>query len=176
MIICSSRVHCVACRTNDKFRANLVSGKLAATIDFDCPFGVTEESARQALAARPRGFEVRSSNVFTPAGGPATWEELHTYIPTGTKSDAAFLASFSRRVTGEKCSCNRDWRAWLSHHPVRWDDYFGWSVEAHNAVNIRIGKPVVDAMSAMIIWRSVRDDNHEQIDHHDKPDNEQGND
>lgn len=75
-----------------------------------------------------------------PTRGSATWTELHTYQPKGIPFDDQFIEDFSRRVTESGCSCQSHWRVWLRVHPVRWDDFFVWTVEAHNAVNARLGK------------------------------------
>lgn len=75
-----------------------------------------------------------------PAIGSATWAELHTYRPFGDARDNPFIEDFSGRVSGIGCACHSHWRAWLKANPVRWDDYFAWTVEAHNAVNARLGK------------------------------------
>jgi hypothetical protein len=62
------------------------------------------------------------------------------------QDDTAWLAGFTRRVP---CGdCRRHWQAHLAGNPPDWANYFAWSVTAHNAVNLLLGKPEMPLASA----------------------------
>ena len=81
--------------------------------------------------------------------GPALWAELHTV----DRPSAQFFDNWLSRVPSY-CGCADHFREILAANPVRWDDFFAWSVEAHNAVNEYLGKPTLSLEEAAIIWAS----------------------
>ncbi|PTY03891.1 hypothetical protein DB346_03035 [Verrucomicrobia bacterium LW23] len=74
----------------------------------------------------------------------------------GDERDVAWLAAFSARVHGIGCNCRAHWRAWCAAHPppLRGTaaEWFGWTVDAHNAVNGRLGKAEISLGEAYCIW------------------------
>lgn len=89
--------------------------------------------------------------------GRILWKELHTraYNHNGS-NDLVFIDMFSRKLkrymTG--CSCIDFWKKWKTDNPPIFtkDKYFEWTVRLHNAVNKKLGKPIVQLSVAIHIW------------------------
>lgn len=85
--------------------------------------------------------------------GRMLWNELHrqAYNHNGT-DDSAFIAKFGKQIprfmTG--CPCNEFWNKWIKENPPRYGvgEYFEWTVKCHNAVNIKLGKPIMSLEDA----------------------------
>lgn len=78
----------------------------------------------------------------------ALWAELHSQAnPT-----PEWFADWLKRIPRFGCSCAKDFAAILQANPIRYDDYFAWSVEVHNAVNRKLGKPELSVEDASAIW------------------------
>jgi hypothetical protein len=78
--------------------------------------------------------------------GPKMWAELHARPATYTGDAGAelqWLGAFARRIgCGE---CQKHWRELAERMPPDLASgvaYHRWTVDAHNAVNVRLGKPV----------------------------------
>lgn len=87
--------------------------------------------------------------------GPQRWEELHVWalqLPTA-KDRLSFVATFSSRIPcGE---CKRHWKEVLEKRPPQTasaDEFFAWSVEAHNDVNEILEKPRMELAEARPLW------------------------
>jgi len=94
---------------------------------------------------------------MSPETGKALWRCLHAYAWTfpesATSEDQAraraWLEWFSQAVdeaSTQSCHCARHWRAICAAHPPNLRgaaEFFAWTVEAHNQVNVRLGKPRV---------------------------------
>lgn len=76
--------------------------------------------------------------------GPALWAELHSRAKTYDGDiviEGEWLDEFSRRIGCGRCKS--DWLTWLRDNPpdlASAATYYIWTVESHNAVNIRLGK------------------------------------
>lgn len=87
--------------------------------------------------------------------GAPLWRLLHESALTLATLDerTAFLAQFQARLP---CgSCRRDWSAWALAHP--WDltsreAFFADTVAAHDAVNVRLGRPVFGLADARALY------------------------
>lgn len=68
----------------------------------------------------------------------ALWAEIHS------QQDATpeWFADWVSRVPNFDCSCRNWLTEYLKTNPVRYDDFAAWAIEMHNAVNIKIGKPI----------------------------------
>jgi len=79
------------------------------------------------------------------------WAELHSQQnPT-----EEWFADWLRRIPGRSCNrCAKNFEEILQANPPRYDDFFAWSVEVHNAVNQKLNKPILTLEDAMQIWRS----------------------
>lgn len=62
------------------------------------------------------------------------WEELHTK----KNADQAWLNGWIKRIPHFGCSCGEGFRSILRGIPPRFDDWFAWTVEVHNAVNLKL--------------------------------------
>lgn len=82
--------------------------------------------------------------------GPALWAELHKRALSVTSDDSEWLAKFERRVP---CgSCRKHWLEMLQKTPPDWTRYFGWSVDRHNEINVKLGKPEMPLAEAFAKW------------------------
>jgi len=101
----------------------------------------------------PRPKPPQGEKRAVVVGGPELWAELHRAAVDGALNEEWFAAWLSR-VPMAGCSCRTSFQTILEAIPVRWDDQFAWSVEVHNAVNRKLGKPEISADQAREIWSS----------------------
>ncbi len=92
------------------------------------------------------------TQLWTPSLPPATWEQLHTYVPVNGPHDIEWLKRFSNRISIPYCRCKEHWLHYLAQHPPDWSNWFSWTVDAHNEVNKRLGKTTVSLSEAKEIW------------------------
>jgi len=95
--------------------------------------------------------------VNFPQSPPARWRELHRRAKLPVVNAVAELAWLRRLADGMEagCSCRSHWLGHLNAHPPDFADYWRWSVDAHNAVNARLGKPILSneqAETALPLW------------------------
>ena len=90
----------------------------------------------------------------------ALWKELHTHAInyTGT-NDSTFLGTFARKIPRytKGCSCQEFWGNWIRTNPPKYgpnNEYFEWTVKAHNAVNKKLGKPEISVEDAIKMYTS----------------------
>jgi hypothetical protein len=76
------------------------------------------------------------------------WEELHQK----KDADAKWLAAWVRRIPKFGCACREGFERILREIPPRFDDWFAWTVEVHNAVNFKLGKPEIEWEEACRRW------------------------
>ena len=63
------------------------------------------------------------------------WIELHTQLhPT-----PVWLETWVARVPNFDCGCRSWLRKYLAANPPRYNDWYPWTVELHNAVNVKRG-------------------------------------
>jgi hypothetical protein len=87
----------------------------------------------------------------------AMWAELHRRAastdPLDADAERVWIDDFTKRVPcGE---CKQHWRMLLKEVPPDLssrDAYFAWGVTAHNAINVRLGKPQVSVDEARRLW------------------------
>lgn len=91
------------------------------------------------------------------AWGPPKWAALHEWAlasATDAAERARWLRAFAAGLPG--CDCRSHWRAMLAGHPppLAADNatLFAWTVERHNEVNARKGKPIIGLAEALSIW------------------------
>lgn len=107
---------------------------------------------------RRRTVELDPGNL-TPAAmpdpkvwGPKRWAELHAFALTATPGELAeYLKYFRVRVP---CgTCRGHLTAFLrANPPGQAPDPFAWSVDLHNTVNAKIGKPTITVEQARARW------------------------
>jgi hypothetical protein len=71
----------------------------------------------------------------------------------GEDSSEWFNAWIDDLPFGE-CPCREHFHEYLKENPVDWEDFFLWTVDLHNAVNERIGKPTINVDDAAILWQT----------------------
>jgi len=71
--------------------------------------------------------------------GRELWSELHARPMTQHQFE-----EWCNRVPAFGCSCRKDLLAYIDKHPVDWDNFYEWGVLLHDAVNVKLGKPVWD--------------------------------
>ncbi len=94
-----------------------------------------------------------------PFDGRAVWASLHRRALTWDAGDDSewLLREITAKLPCGDCAAH--WVIVMHTLPVRWGDYFAWSVEAHNAVNRRLGKPELAVDQARAVWSALRVDN-----------------
>ena len=81
----------------------------------------------------------------------ALWLELHT------KKDATpgWFSSWLKRVPSFGCKCRDAFEAIIKVNPPRFDDWFAWTVEVHNAVNRKLGRKEWTLDEAVARWTTA---------------------
>lgn len=83
----------------------------------------------------PRAMAIRADVAET---GRQLWADLHKQeSPTQEWFD-----DWLSRVPNFGCSCRKDFAEYLKTNPPRFDDFYVWSVEAHNWTNKKLNKPI----------------------------------
>lgn len=85
------------------------------------------------------------------ARGPELWAILHRWAVVGAPTGTKWLGEFASRLPCGDCKTH--WRQYVEDHPFTPSDAFGWTVAAHNAINVRLGKAVLTIADARAIWR-----------------------
>jgi len=74
------------------------------------------------------------------------WKELHQRaLNFQGDNDIEFLTNFSKRIPRYTpgCSCREHWKLIVKENPPKFGkDYFAWTVDCHNKINQKIGKPI----------------------------------
>ncbi len=88
---------------------------------------------------------------MAPYDGSKLWAELHKRALNWTgESDADWLSLFRQRVPcGE---CRRHWDSMLIKTPPDWPNYWLWTIERHNEVNLRLFKREFTPEEAHLKW------------------------
>lgn len=88
------------------------------------------------------------------------WKELHLRaLNFNGKDDVEFLKGFARRIprftTG--CSCKEHWKLFVQTNPPKFgpEEYFNWTVDAHNFINQKVGKPTFTKEQAREYYKNL---------------------
>ena len=99
-----------------------------------------------------RAKRILMQSILHFPDGPKLWEELHRHaLAHDASDDSVWLADFEKRILGS-CSCRREWKKDLVELPPRFNDYFAWTVDQHNRINARLGKPLMTVEEAQKRW------------------------
>lgn len=84
------------------------------------------------------------------------WKELHerAYNFKGT-DDIIYLKEFAEKIPRytRGCKCREFWVTYIRNHPpVFGEKYFEWTVTCHNAVNLKLNKPVINLEDAKKLY------------------------
>ncbi len=80
------------------------------------------------------------------------WQELHSEKTPTPKWFSDWIAR-----TPPNCGCGEGIAAIIKRLPPRFDDWFSYSVDLHNAVNAKLGKQLITVEDARSIWFPVWD-------------------
>lgn len=147
-VACRGHTHCFFCRTDAAWRESaLVSAGFVESGDFDCPYGITKESAEKIQAEaiakippyNPEVAEKRKRELEEQ--GRAAWLWLHTAAAEGTLTEERITKEFEPMIPRHGCGCLNEWRADNAKMTFRPKDQIQWAIERHNLVNAKLGKP-----------------------------------
>lgn len=79
------------------------------------------------------------------------WKELHTQ----KNATEAWFNEWLKQIPRRGCKCKNEIAKILKTHPPRYDDWFNWTVELHNAVNTKLGHKELSIDEAATIWNRV---------------------
>jgi GR25 family glycosyltransferase involved in LPS biosynthesis len=88
--------------------------------------------------------------------GPGLWKRLHFFAARWNgdrQAVQAFLTQFDADIPCR--NCQTDWRAIWATYPVKLDSreaFFKWTVEVHNIVNTKLGKPQIPLQEANTLY------------------------
>ncbi len=80
------------------------------------------------------------------------WCQLHLRALTINTEDNVWLRDWADQLP-VNCECCEFWEYLLEENPPRWHDYFQWSWEMQNFVNIKLDKPTISLEEAKALWR-----------------------
>ena len=84
-----------------------------------------------------------------PSWGPYYWALLHISALTNTAGFPELVQLFPALIPCPTCS--EDFRKIIEEYPLT-GNYFAWSVDVHNMVNRKLGKPQVGYEDARRQW------------------------
>lgn len=108
-------------------------------VRFDYVAGtVTVPNSDPIQVAVPKTVKVETAFQPIRLKGPELWAELHS------KEDPTpeWFEDWLKRVPNYGCGCQKSFRDYLKENPPRYDDWYAWTVEAHNWVNVKRGVAV----------------------------------
>jgi hypothetical protein len=76
------------------------------------------------------------------AQGRTAWKLLHAAAAEGTITGVWLEKTFFHHIPIFSCGCRREWLEILKAIPLRPADQVQWAIDVHNAVNVKLGKPV----------------------------------
>ena len=80
------------------------------------------------------------------------WHDLWREIHTKQDPTQEWWDSIVKKVSSYFCSCGDFLRDYVATNQPRFDDWFAYSWELHNAVNEKLGKPQLPIEEAKAIW------------------------
>lgn len=89
------------------------------------------------------------------------WKELHLRALQNTgENDTKYLVEFSKRIPrfNPGCKCREFWVTYVKRYPPKFGpngEYFTWTVECHNAVNKKLGKPLYSLEEAKELYKKM---------------------
>ncbi|QKF93520.1 ERV/ALR sulfhydryl oxidase [Fadolivirus algeromassiliense] len=90
---------------------------------------------------------------------PELWKELHLRALNNNQTTAAienaFLTTWMSKIPIKGCKCSDSWFAWYRYNHPDFNNYFEWTVRAHNAVNQKLRKPIWTVEQARIHWSQL---------------------
>jgi hypothetical protein len=87
--------------------------------------------------------------------GSRYWAELHLFALRGNKNEQ-WLADWAESLPFEGCPCEAHFKQYMAENPPDWGRIFDWSIDLHNSVNDRIGRPTLSYDDARLLWTNRR--------------------
>jgi hypothetical protein len=105
---------------------------------------------REKVRARPSRTR-KVHRGYNPNYGPELWAKLHGRALLGAdQNEMAWLADFARQIP---CgACRAHWEKMMVNTPPTLGDYFAWTVDRHNEVNLKLGKAMISDEEAQAYW------------------------
>ena len=87
--------------------------------------------------------------------GSRYWAELHLFaLRHCSKNSHVWFQGWLAALPFDGCPCEKHLKEYLVENPPEWERFFDWTVELHNAVNVRIGRATIDVENARELWSS----------------------
>lgn len=114
--------------------------------------GYTGSGNHQAVHHEYRATYASKAKKVPEEEGRACWTALHTC----TNPSEEWLTTWEETIPRYNCGggCKKFYLTWKADNPPRFDDFFAWSVELHNAVNRKLDKPEVTLQEAIKLWKN----------------------
>lgn len=119
-------------------------------------FASEDPPSVRAYLERLLGFAIphpqRPDTAAIEAAGREAWHRLHSE-PIGTPE---WVADWMANYVPKGCGCGGSATTLLEQLPPRYDspeEWFAWTVEFHNLVNRKLGKPEMTLEHALALWR-----------------------
>lgn len=145
---CYGRTHCVACRVDITWRESVRRNGLVESANFDCPHGITTETApavqAEAMAKLP-GYDPEAAakaKAQLEEKGRAAWLWLHEESRKDALTKERLKKEFEPMIPAYSCGCRREWLEILQRNPLPVSGQAEWAVRCHDAVNAKLGKPL----------------------------------
>jgi hypothetical protein len=110
-------------------------------------------AARSSASPRP---PQRPATEPWSLHGPTLWAKLHEWAKTADLADAAkWLDGFQTQIHNYSCQCRTHWLAMVQRTPPRTASHAAlqrWTLDRHNEVNKRLGKPEMAYEEAAARW------------------------
>ena len=87
--------------------------------------------------------------------GPRYWAELHMYAlrhEGKLRALHVWFLDWMADLPFDGCPCKEHLDAFLAASPPDYTRFFDWTIKLHNAVNERLGKPIIDPIGARQLW------------------------
>lgn len=90
---------------------------------------------------------------------PQLWKDLHIRAlqndQTNGVTEQVFLTTWMSRIPVRGCKCSDHWFNWYRYNHPDFNNYFAWTVKAHNAVNQKLRKPRWTVEEAREYWTAL---------------------
>lgn len=87
--------------------------------------------------------------------GREAWEQLHSYKYQSEEETKFFYEFWVLTIPSFGCSCKSHWNEVTKDLPPDFssaENFFRWGVEAHNRVNLMLGKPQFSYEEAKVVY------------------------
>jgi hypothetical protein len=137
----------LSCEATEKVTSELAD---ALKLDLSAYKKWVENAGKEVSGAHPPMPDiVRDGSRF--------WAELHMFALRNDRKPRAthnWFVAWYEDIPFDGCPCKEHADAWLNVNPPDYLALFDWSVKFHNAVNERIGRPVIAPEDARRLWSS----------------------